>query len=153
MTDTTFSGILVNVFAQDLRLQSRGTICAEERRMADVDADWRLAMFHVETAHDVHADRWEKHPLADEVVCCLRGAMRLCLRATQPGTPDEVVRLAPGRAVIVPRDRWHRFELEEPTDILAVTLRRGTQLEARTTLTDGATAPRDEAPFAGRSQQ
>ena len=132
MTDTTLSDTIVDVFTRDLHFESHGTVRAEERRMADGDADWRLAMFHAEIADDVHADHWEKHPLADEAVCCLSGAIRLRVRATQPGTPDDVVRLVPGRAVIMPRDRWHRFEFEAPTDLLAVTLRRGTQLQART---------------------
>jgi len=133
MTDTTSSGTIVDLFTDDLHVEPRGAIRAEERRMADGDADWRLAAFHAETADDVHADHWEKHPHADEAVCCLSGATRLCLRAVQPGTPDEVVRLLPGQAVIVPHDRWHRFELEEPTDLLALTLRHGTQLERTTT--------------------
>jgi hypothetical protein len=31
-------------------------------------------------------------------------------------------------AVIVPRGQWHRFEFEQPTQLLAVTVRRGTEL-------------------------
>jgi hypothetical protein len=31
--------------------------------------------------------------------------------------------LLPGQAVIVPRDRWHRLELDEPSDLLVVTAR------------------------------
>ena len=72
--------------------------------------------------------------LADEAVCCLHGAIRLHLSATQPDTPDDLVQLLPGQAAIVPRDRWHRLEVDEPTDLLAITVRRGTQLEKRTTI-------------------
>jgi quercetin dioxygenase-like cupin family protein len=83
----------------------------------------------VETADDVHADLWEMHPLADEAVCCLTGTLGLHLRATQPDTPDDVIHLLPGRAVIVPRGRWHRIDFEESAVLLAATVRRGTELE------------------------
>jgi mannose-6-phosphate isomerase-like protein (cupin superfamily) len=73
-------------------------------------------------------------PIADEAVCCLHGAIRLYLRAAQPDTPDDLVQLLPGQAAIVPCDRWHRLEVDEPTDLLAITVRRGTQLEKRTTI-------------------
>lgn len=138
MSDTTPSSTIVDLFAHDLHFESRETIRAAERLFADGGAEWRLAIFHAETDDDVHADHWEKHPLADEAVCCLRGAIRLHLRADQPGTPDDVVRLLPGQAAIVPRDRWHRLEVEEPADVLAVTTRHGTQLAKRTT-SDGET--------------
>jgi mannose-6-phosphate isomerase-like protein (cupin superfamily) len=131
MNDMTLQHTIVDLFIEALEFESRGIIRADERGMADGDADWRLAMFHAESAADVHADHWERHPLADEAVCCLDGAIRLCLRADQPGAVDDVVRLLPGHAVIVPRNRWHRFVHEEPTDLLAVTVRRGTQLEKR----------------------
>jgi mannose-6-phosphate isomerase-like protein (cupin superfamily) len=133
MRGMTPSSTIVDLFTHNLHFESRGTICAEERRMADGDADWRSAIFHVETDDDVHADHWERHPLADEAVCCLRGAIRLYLRAAPPETPDELVRLLPGQAAIVPRDRWHRLEVDEPAELLAVTVRHGTQLEKRTT--------------------
>ena len=125
----TTSSTIVDLFTQHLRFDSQGTIRADERRMAGNDADWRLAVFHVETDADVHADHWERHPGADEAVCCLHGAIRLHVRAALPGPPDEIVQLLPGQAVIVPRDRWHRLELDEPSDLLVVTARRGTQHE------------------------
>jgi hypothetical protein len=37
--------------------------------------------------------------------------------------------LLPGQAVIVPGDRWHRLELDEPSDLLVVTARGRTQHE------------------------
>jgi mannose-6-phosphate isomerase-like protein (cupin superfamily) len=127
---------IVDLFTHDLHVESRGNIRADQRQMtaSDSDADWRSAIFHAETDDDVHADHWEKHPLADEAVCCLHGAIRLHLRATQPDTPDDLVQLLPGQAAIVPRDRWHRLEVDQPTDLLAITVRRGTQLEKRTTI-------------------
>jgi hypothetical protein len=37
-----------------------------------------------------------------------------------------------GTAAIVPRGRWHRIELDIPSNIMAVTLPRGSRLEKRT---------------------
>jgi mannose-6-phosphate isomerase-like protein (cupin superfamily) len=144
MRDISPSTTIIDLFTHDLHLGSRGTVRAGERRMAngDGDADWRLAMFHAETDDDVHADHWERHPRADEVVCCLRGAIRLHLRATRPDAPDDVVVLLPGQAATVPRDRWHRLEVDEPADLLAVTIRRGTQHEKRTAADRSAPPPR-----------
>jgi hypothetical protein len=62
MTDTTLSDAVIEMFARGPHFESHGTVRAEERRMADGDADRRLAMLHGETAPDVHADHWEKHP-------------------------------------------------------------------------------------------
>ena len=97
--------------------------------MADGD-DWQLVMFHVETNDDVHSDYWEKHPSAVEAVCCLRGSLRVYLRGSEPD--DEPVTLDNGVALIVPRDRWHRLEVDEPSDLMVVTLRDSSQLEGRT---------------------
>src|SRR5262245_3964893 len=131
MHDTMLRHTLVDLFTEVLKFESRGTIRADDGRMADDDAAWRLAMFDAESAADVHADHWERHPLGDEAVCCLHGGIRLCLRADQQGAADHVVRLVPGHTVIVPRNQWHRFEYEEPTVLLAVAVRRGTELEKR----------------------
>jgi hypothetical protein len=132
MSGMTPSPIIVDLFTQDLHVESHGILRADQRRMtAGVDADWRSAIFHAETNDDVHADHWEMHPLADEAVCCLRGATRIYVRAVKPGTPDELVPLLPCQAAIVPRGRWHRLEVDEPTDLLALTVRRGTQFEKR----------------------
>ena len=113
MCETTPSGTIVNQLTQDLQFESSGTLRADERRMAGGDADWRLAIFDVETADDVHAGHWRSTPSPTRLGC-LHGAIRLCLRAS-PDTPDDLVRLLPGRAVIVPRDRLHWFGFDEPS--------------------------------------
>jgi mannose-6-phosphate isomerase-like protein (cupin superfamily) len=135
MNATTQSNVIVDLLTQSLHFERRGTVRADQHRIAHGadDDDWRLAIFNVETDEDVHADYWERHALADEAVCCLHGAIRLHLRATEPDTLDDVIQLHPGQAAIVPRDRWHRLEVDEPTDLLAVTTRRGTKHEKRTT--------------------
>ncbi|MFE2154107.1 cupin domain-containing protein [Streptomyces lavendulae] len=123
----------IDLFASALQLRPDGEVRAAERRMAGGDrGTWQIAAFHVETDADVHADQWEMHPEADEAVCCLTGGVRLHFRPTTPGGTEETVRLRAGTSVIVPRGRWHRLELDAPADLLSVTLRHGTRLEART---------------------
>ena len=90
----------------------------------------QLAAFRVTTDADVHADHWEVHDEAEEVVACLSGGLRLYLRGERPDDDDEVA-LTAGSAVVVPRGRWHRIELDEPSDLMAVTVRQGTRHEKR----------------------
>ncbi|MFI7611058.1 cupin domain-containing protein [Nonomuraea terrae] len=121
----------IDLFASLLRLHQDGEIHAGTRAL-DCDEDgWRLMAFHAKTDADVHADRWEVHPEAEEIVCCLIGKFRLYLRPERPGRREEEIRLPAGTAAIVPRGRWHRIELDIPSTIMAVTLPRGTRLEKR----------------------
>ncbi|WP_129840735.1 cupin domain-containing protein [Streptomyces sp. RFCAC02] len=122
----------VNLFDSALRFHPNGDVRAGERRMTTGDeGTWQVGTFRVETDEDVHADHWEMHPAAEEAVCCLAGGVRLHFRATAAGDPEETVRLTPGTAVIVPRGRWHRLELDGPSDLMSITLRDGTRLEKR----------------------
>ncbi|MES9523735.1 cupin [Streptomyces capoamus] len=131
MTTTPLSPI--DLFASALHIHPDGDVRAGERRMTSSDSgDWQLATFHVETDVDVHADHWEMHPQADEAVCCLTGGVRLYLRPVRPDDTEDMVKLQPGTAVIVPRGRWHRLELDAPSDLMSITLRHGTRLEERT---------------------
>ncbi|MFB7653578.1 MULTISPECIES: cupin domain-containing protein [unclassified Streptomyces] len=131
MTTTALSPL--DLFTSALHIGPGGDVRAGERRMASGGAGaWQVATFHVESDADVHADHWEMHPEADEAVCCLTGGVRLHLRLTGPDTGEETVRLRPGTAVIVPRGRWHRLELDAPSDLMSITLRAGTRLEKRT---------------------
>nr|BFD89459.1 hypothetical protein KitaXyl93_08190 [Kitasatospora sp. Xyl93] len=130
---TTAPIAVVDLFASALHIHPDGDLRATERRMTGGDAGaWQIATFHVESDADVHADHWEMHPEAEEAVCCLAGGVRLHLRPAEPGEPESMVRLAPGSAVIVPRGRWHRLELDAPSDLMSITLRTGTRLEGRT---------------------
>ncbi|MFI9629572.1 cupin domain-containing protein [Streptomyces sp. NPDC052042] len=124
----------IDLFASALLFHPDGDVHAAERQMSGSESDaWQIATFRVKTDADVHADHWEMHPEADEAVCCLAGGARLYFRSTAGSdAPDEMVRLAAGTAVIVPRGRWHRLELDGPSDLMSVTFRRGTRLEKRT---------------------
>ncbi|MEV1006297.1 cupin domain-containing protein [Streptomyces sp. NPDC049881] len=121
-----------DLFASALRFHPDGGVHAAERRMTGDGSDaWQLAAFRVETDADVHADHWEMHPEADEAVCCLRGGVRLHFRGTGDDDAGETVRLRAGEGVVVPRGRWHRMELDEPSELMSVTRRDGTRLEER----------------------
>ncbi|MGO4463036.1 cupin domain-containing protein [Streptomyces sp. M-16] len=125
----------VDLFASALHFHPGGEVRAAERRMANGDSgSWQLAAFHAETDADVHADHWEMHPEADETVCCLTGGARVHFRPAGPdgaADTDEMVQLKPGTAVIVPRGRWHRVELDAPSDLMSITLPSGTRHEKR----------------------
>jgi mannose-6-phosphate isomerase-like protein (cupin superfamily) len=122
----------IDLFASLLHLHHGGEIHAE-RRVCDPERDgWRLTAVHAKTDADVHADHWEVHPEAEEVVSCLIGKMRLYLRQEPPGLQEEEIRLPAGTAAIVPRGRWHRIALDVPSTVLTVTLPRGSRLEKRT---------------------
>ncbi|MEU5537931.1 cupin [Streptomyces sp. NPDC020362] len=123
----------VDLFASALHFHPDGGVRAGERRTTSSDSGaWQMAAFHVETDTDVHADHWEIHPEAEEAVCCLTGGVRLYFRPTAPDGTEEMVQLSPGSAVIVPRGRWHRLELDAPSDLMSIALRDGSRLEKRT---------------------
>ncbi|MBC7301077.1 MAG: cupin domain-containing protein [Nocardia sp.] len=119
----------IDLFAHALHLLPEGTVRSGERRMAAASGGWQLATFHVDTDADVHADQWEMHPAGEEAVCCLAGSLRLYLRPQAPGGVHTPVRLTAGTAFLVPRNRWHRIELDEPSDIMSIGLREGTRQE------------------------
>ncbi|MEV7603066.1 cupin domain-containing protein [Kitasatospora sp. NPDC089797] len=130
MTTTPIAA--VDLFAAALHIRTDGGVRAAGRRTVDGDpGTWHLATFHVETDADVHADHWEMHPEADEAVCCLAGGVRVFFRPVEDGAEEETVRLGAGNAVVVPRGRWHRLELDGPSDLMSITLRSGTRLERR----------------------
>ncbi|MEV4006211.1 cupin [Actinomadura sp. NPDC049753] len=122
----------IDMFASALTFHPDGAVRPAERRMTSDDGGWQIAAFRVETDEDVHADQWEVHPAAEEAVCCLSGGLRIYFRPERPGGEEEMVRLPAGTAVVVPRGRWHRLELDAPSDVMSVTLRQGSRLERRT---------------------
>ncbi|MDA4109148.1 cupin domain-containing protein [Mycolicibacterium holsaticum] len=120
----------IDLYSAAIRLAGQHRAQHTERRFDAALDGWHIMAFRAETDDDSHADYWEMHPGADEVVTCLTGAIRMYLRAEDAGD-DEEIALAEGTAVIVPRGRWHRIEVDEPSDILAVTVLENTRLQAR----------------------
>jgi mannose-6-phosphate isomerase-like protein (cupin superfamily) len=64
-------------------------------------------------------------------VAVLSGCARLILRA-QGLAGEETVVLGAGAACVVPRDRWHRLEVDGPTELQSITPRRGSRVEPAT---------------------
>ncbi|MFJ9468279.1 cupin [Streptomyces caniferus] len=122
----------IDLFASFLHLRPDGRVHAERPVFAPGRDGWQLMTFRAKTDADVHAGHWEVHPEADEVVSCLTGGIRLCLRPERPGEAEEEIAVAAGTAVIVPRGRGHRIALDGPSDIMSVTLPHGSRLEMRT---------------------
>ncbi|MGW0535317.1 cupin domain-containing protein [Streptomyces sp. NPDC003032] len=122
----------VDLFGSFIHLDQGGQVRAAQPEFDTERDGWQVMTFHVKTAADVHADHWEVHPEAEEVVSCLTGAIRLHFRPERPGEGEEEIKLAAGTAVIVPRGRWHRITLDAPSDIMSITAPRGSRLEART---------------------
>jgi hypothetical protein len=130
MIDAPLNTSIVDLSTHRLKFESGGDVHSAARRPTVGDQAWSLGMYHAETNADVHSDHWERHPRGDEAVCCVSGAVKLCLRPSEPDRiSDDVVRLLSGEAAIVPRGRWHRLEVEEPADLVAVTFPDGTQFE------------------------
>ncbi|MFC4015219.1 cupin [Nonomuraea purpurea] len=121
----------IDLFASSIHLHQGGEIRAGKRTTNSDQDGWRLTAFHAKTDADVHGGHWEVHPEAEEIVSCLIGKIRLYLRPERPGQEEEEIRLVAGTAAIVPRGRWHRIELDIPSNIMAVTLPRGSCLEER----------------------
>ncbi|MDL4771940.1 cupin [Actinomadura xylanilytica] len=122
----------IDLFASAVHLHQDGQVRAKKRTVDSEPDGWQLVAFHAKSDADVHADHWEVHPEAEEIVSCLIGKIRLCLRPERPGEAEEEIRLPAGTAAIVPRGRWHRIELDVPSSVMAVTLPRGSRLEKRT---------------------
>lgn len=120
----------IDLYSAAIRLTGERQAQHTERRFDAVRDGWHIMAFRTETNDDSHADHWEMHPGADEVVSCLTGAIRMYFR-TEGAGDDEEIPLAANAAVIVPKGRWHRIEVDVPSDILAVTVLENTQLQPR----------------------
>ncbi|RLV04467.1 cupin [Streptomyces griseocarneus] len=122
----------IDLFTSFINLRPDGQAHAGEQTFDLGREGWHIMTFHVETDADVHADHWEIHSDADEIVSCLTGGIRMYFRPEREGEGEKEVGLTSGTAVVVPRGRWHRIELDAPSDIMSVTVLRGSRLEERT---------------------
>jgi mannose-6-phosphate isomerase-like protein (cupin superfamily) len=129
-----YTNTALDLFSTHLTLaDDRRIVSTRPRRPGP--AGWTLALFHADGDADVHADHWEMHPEADELVGLTSGRARLHLRATAD-SGAEAVELTAGTATVVPRGRWHRITVQEPCDLVAVTVGSGTRHE-RAAATEG----------------
>ncbi|MFE9329534.1 cupin [Streptomyces sp. NPDC006925] len=125
----------VDLFSSMIRLGPDGDVRAGERRMSPDIGGWTVVTLHVENDADAHPESWECHPDGEEVMCVLTGTVRVHFRSeTDPRDPDgePAARLGPGTACVIPRGRWHRITVEEPSDIMAFSRIAGTRMERRT---------------------
>jgi mannose-6-phosphate isomerase-like protein (cupin superfamily) len=83
-------------------------------------AGWLTAVYAVgrSTSH------WERHPLGDELLLLLSGAIDVVLE-TREG--ERIMELKEGAACVVPRGTWHKQIVRVPGRELAITYGRGTQ--------------------------
>ncbi|MEV0980747.1 cupin domain-containing protein [Streptomyces sp. NPDC049915] len=120
----------IDLFTAAVHVGPGPGVSAGERRMTEGrPGSWQLAAFHAASDADVHADHWEMHPEADELVCVLSGRVRFFLRPDTADAPEQTATLTGGTAVVVPRGRWHRMEVDGPVRLLSLSPREGTRLE------------------------
>lgn len=113
---------MMNLFESKVQLHKDGTV-TEAKTNGELGM-WTMAAFRAERDQDVHADVWERHPHAEELLTVTSGAVRVHLRES-----GESARLEPGSCYVVPRGTWHRLTVEEPADLLTVTPRAATEHE------------------------
>jgi mannose-6-phosphate isomerase-like protein (cupin superfamily) len=92
---------------------SRGAIAA--------DHGW-LTMVLPMSGDTVH---WEMHPEGEELLYAQSGAFIVVMETPQGERHVRLDRKTP--AFVMPRGTWHRFEVEQPGDIVFATYGRGTQ--------------------------
>jgi len=68
--------------------------------------------------HYAGDSEWERHPKGDEVVYVLEGETTLILLGE---SEDSYNHLTAGEILVVPKNRWHRFETPKGVKILSVT--------------------------------
>ncbi|WP_031466328.1 cupin domain-containing protein [Sciscionella sediminilitoris] len=115
----------IDLFESVIQLHGDGLLAATDRR-ADPGM-WTVGAFHAADDKAVHADVWERHPGAYELLYVTKGAVRVHLR--EGGEP---VTVGAGNCYVVPKNTWHRLTVVEPTDLLTISPRAETQHERRT---------------------
>jgi len=110
--------------AQALPLDSDFWRDLQEGRIA-VDNGWLTMVLPMsgDTAH------WEMHPEGEELLLAQSGAFIVVMETPQGERRVRLDRKTP--AYVMPRGTWHRFEVEQPGDILFATYGRGTQHKPR----------------------
>jgi mannose-6-phosphate isomerase-like protein (cupin superfamily) len=87
---------------------------------------WTVAHLHADDGRALHSDVWERHPSGDEVLCVLSGLVEVFLRDHRTGP---AFTLNAGEFFLVPRGVWHRLDVREPAELIAITPRVETQHE------------------------
>jgi len=81
---------------------------------------WLMGIFEMTG----NSSTWEMHPRGGEVLTLLSGALTVVF--DEPAGERRVA-LLPGQTCLVPQGTWHRFEVQAPGRLLAVTYGAGTE--------------------------
>jgi mannose-6-phosphate isomerase-like protein (cupin superfamily) len=103
-----------------------------ERYSAETELDGDEGRLVSLLAHTADWTTWERHPGGDELVVVVSGRLRIIQELANSGEEAlNVLELAPGQAVINPRDLWHTADVLEAGDALYITPGIGTQHRLR----------------------
>ena len=93
-------------------------------RLQQLPGGLLLGAFQIARDTDAHPDTWEMHPMGDEILVMLTGALDLeYADDLRRGTCS----LGTGQGVVMPKGVWHRLELREPGLLLTLTPLQGTR--------------------------
>jgi mannose-6-phosphate isomerase-like protein (cupin superfamily) len=95
------------------------------RLMAGQLGDFHHEYLVTTARYDADWPGWEQHPLGEEVVILLSGAVTFVLE--QDGGTREVELGAQGAFVLVPRGTWHTAKVKSPSQLLFITAGEGTR--------------------------
>ncbi|MCV7400094.1 cupin domain-containing protein [Mycobacterium fragae] len=120
---------VIDMFSNLMELRDGGAVVERQRGVSGDWGLWTVAAFHADSNDAVHSHVWERHPLGDELLYLLSGAITVHMRdhADGEGAPRA---LSPGTCCVVPAGQWHRLTVEEPGDLVAITPRAETAHEA-----------------------
>jgi mannose-6-phosphate isomerase-like protein (cupin superfamily) len=90
--------------------------------------DRMVGAFDFHSSEDLHASMEEMHPLGDEVIFLVAGAIDVVL---EEGGAESAVALEAGHATIVPRGAWHRLVMRRPGRLVFINVR--TEMQSRLT--------------------
>ena len=83
-----------------------------------------LGAFQIARDVDAHSHIWEMHPVGDEILVMVTGALEVeYADESHHGTCS----LGTGEAMVMPRGFWHRLALREPGLLLTLTPLEGTR--------------------------
>ncbi len=89
-----------------------------------------VGAFDFASPRDLHSSTQEMHPVADEVLLLVSGALDVVL---EDGDAQRTIALKAGQAAIVPRGVWHHLEMREPGRLVFINSRTGMQSRSRAT--------------------
>lgn len=126
MTERTEGFDLTSTYVELADGGAGATIAVTEDFWPSLIAGERQIAERLVIASDVTEDmgHWEMHPAGEELLILMSGAVEIVLEVPEG---ERRVALAAGRACLVPRGTWHRFEVREPGRLVFVTYGEGTQ--------------------------